>query len=259
MPKAEFHTALAALSPATWWKCDEASGLPQDSSGNGRHIGQVINGGSTYSVDGVAGFSGWHGIQCVAASNQVFRRLAAGGVDSTTALSFGCFFKLTAVMSGLTVLMSYGGIPSSSNGYHLCGRTDSQKLQVQKTSNLGNNTNYATTTDVLEQDVWYFIVCTYGTTNGWRMYLDKVLQTAGSEQATAPVAPADGHAVHGRYKDGSYGVSAVIAEAFHVASELTSGDVSVLALAARPEIVLAGGGLGLGLGLSSDTGRLVSK
>lgn len=60
MSLAAYTAAVLGDSPVAYWKLDEASGLPQDSSGNGRHMTSKTIDGSHYEQTGP--FSGWKSI-----------------------------------------------------------------------------------------------------------------------------------------------------------------------------------------------------
>lgn len=67
MSQSAYTTAVLADSPAAFWKFDEASGLPQDSSGNANHF-TTTTGSPTYQQTGP--FSGSYGILFADASVQ---------------------------------------------------------------------------------------------------------------------------------------------------------------------------------------------
>jgi hypothetical protein len=71
MAQAEYTTAVLADSPAAFWKLDEASGLPQDSSGNARHF-TTTTGTPTYQQAGP--FTGAYGILLQTTTNEGFTR-----------------------------------------------------------------------------------------------------------------------------------------------------------------------------------------
>lgn len=71
-PVNPYVAAVLASNPVGFWKMDEASGMPQDSSGNGNHMTALSAGTPDYQQAGP--FSGAYGIRLQGGEN--FRRLA---------------------------------------------------------------------------------------------------------------------------------------------------------------------------------------
>lgn len=76
MALSDYVTAVLASSPRAYWKLDEASGLPQDSSGNALHMTSQTGGVKTYGVGGplpgftAMQFEGGYGVSRSAVSTQ---------------------------------------------------------------------------------------------------------------------------------------------------------------------------------------------
>lgn len=80
MAQAEYTTEVLADSPTAFWKLDESSGLPQDSSGNGNHF-TATAGSPTYQAAGP--FSGAFGITYAAGDSHT-RAVFSTAVNNIT-------------------------------------------------------------------------------------------------------------------------------------------------------------------------------
>ena len=102
MAQSNYSTEVLADSPVAFWKLDEASGLPQDSSGNARHMTATI---STPTYQYGAPFSGAQSIRMTdAGGGSGFTR----AVVSTATNNIAVEFWLSALVDGVDNIFSWG-------------------------------------------------------------------------------------------------------------------------------------------------------
>jgi len=109
-PTLTYAEEVLADNPVAYWKLDEASGLPQDSSGNAKHFDSVVG---TPVYDSFIPFSGAKGITFE--QGEYFDRTANVGTATT---SFSLEFWITCQNDFLSGIFK-NGLPESSNGWRV--------------------------------------------------------------------------------------------------------------------------------------------
>jgi hypothetical protein len=174
-----YVSEVFADTPKAFWQCQEASGFPQDSSGNGFHITSVGTTPCTYQVAGPG--AGVFGIRCpghLGAQDARFLRNPAGISTAIDNISFEFWIKRRT-----TPASNQGGYASSggANGVWI-GITSAGKLQAV----LQGVTTLVASLATVPIDSNYHhcvVVREFGT---WRYYIDGALDSSPS--VTAPLA-----------------------------------------------------------------------
>lgn len=178
MGQTAYSSAVLADAPWTFYKLDEASGLPQDSSGNGRHIG-TIDGSYTYRQAGpVAGTFG----MLSADSSQLNGANAAP--NAVNNMSLEAWIKAgSAFGANNSALFNVG---PAGTGFELWVDT-TLTFQVNVKAGPVAQLN---STAVLSTAVYRHVVIVRDATV-WKYYVDGALDTANAG-TTAPTDPSAG-------------------------------------------------------------------
>lgn len=128
-PTTTYAEEVLADSPLAFYKLDEASGLPQDSSGNGNHMTDVV-GTPEYQIAGP--FSNSYGIKYLTTTNeQHFQN--ADITDAVDNITFEFWFYLLAANGGISVGNSSNGLAVVISGAVLQVRAAGSTLSTGHT------------------------------------------------------------------------------------------------------------------------------
>lgn len=179
MPQSAYTTAVLADSPWVFFKLDEASGNPQDSSGNARHVTST-DGSYTYQQTGP--FSGSFGVFPANSSQfNVGTPAAPSATDNITAEMW--------LKAGSTVGTNNSFILGIGNGWNVAVDTD-LTFQVRIATGATFLTN---STAALSTSAWKHIVCVRDS-GTWKYYVNGTIDTANAG-TTAPTDPGGGGAI----------------------------------------------------------------
>lgn len=111
MAQSNYNTEVLADNPVAFYKLDEASGLPQDSSGNGNHMTSSLG---TIAYDQGSPFSGAKSIKYGDNTNSShhFRNVVLTATDNFSIELWGYVFAASTSATGVL-----NGAPQTSNGY----------------------------------------------------------------------------------------------------------------------------------------------
>lgn len=171
-----YAAAVLADSPGLYWKQQEASGLPQDSSGNARHATSVA-GTPGYQQSGQPQM-GDFSMRYVAATNNAVRNPHGLGTASGD-LAIEAWLLFESIANGTQVIR--WGLPGT-NGVTLNIRSTGKFYVV-----LENAATLSDSAASLSASTWYHIVFTRVSTV-WKYYLNGALDTASAGTST-PNAP----------------------------------------------------------------------
>lgn len=164
MGQTEYTAAVLADSPVAFYKLDEASGLPQDSSGNGRHM-TTTTGSPQYQQTGP--FSGSSAIYFNAAG--ALENFSTGTPVSTATsnVSAECWGKGLQHASGAQRFMNNGdGITTGWRLYKDSGAGKTVSLTV------GSSGNIALVPKSCSDDQWYHYVIVLNGTTDWDLHVN---------------------------------------------------------------------------------------
>lgn len=163
MNQTQWNARVAARNTACggclwqYFKMDDASGLPQDSSGNAAHMNAGT--GSAYGVPGP--FSGAEAITISGKFESPVSNPPTNTVNYGHPKTMECWVKFTGTPDNLRVLIGLGNI--------VVLITTDQKLQLLRSGvTLG-----PTGTTVLSDDTWYFVMLTSFDSLGLRLYINE--------------------------------------------------------------------------------------
>lgn len=169
---AEYEAAVAASSPRAWWKLDDVSGNPVDSSGNS--LNMTSSSITTYQEPGP--FTGWDAIECVNSSGGS-RAAVSTQVDNVT---FECFLRVDAVGAANQFVFAN---QATNNGWAVLLSTD-LKIQalVQGVAFQSKSPN------ALVAGEWYHIVVTRRSTV-WKYFVNGLPDTTSAGTSTPNASP----------------------------------------------------------------------
>jgi hypothetical protein len=171
VPSAEYVAAVLATTPRAYYQCQEAAGLPQDSSGNGLHM--TAGSATTYRVAGPMSDFG----------------IRIGGGQGFTRAS------ISAVVNNLAMMAWLNPVAITGDGQHLlCNHSGStgyvtflnQTLKWQNTCL--NVAAQSASVGTLAIGTWKHIVVVRDA-GTWKYYLNGAIDTANAG-TSAPIAPA---------------------------------------------------------------------
>jgi len=168
MAYADYLSAVLASGPNVFWKCDEASGLLQDSSGNARHATTCT--GLTYQDTGplVGSFA-----VTADAVGDIAVRTGVAGMDAVDNMAIEAWMKFAA---GSGTAASPFGVDCNTGapfgGWRLRTNTTLPELLLGQIGLGGLN---ATSDANVSNGTWYHVVlCREAGT--WKMYINGILQ-----------------------------------------------------------------------------------
>lgn len=175
MPIAEYVAAVMADTPRAFYKMDEASGLPQDSSGNGLHMDTTL-GTPTYRVAGPPGAS--YAIEMPASCDFTRAAVVSSSVNNFTLEVW--FYLISCLANGRNVFANDStGVGGWGIQVDIAGTWAAYR-------DLTALTNSPT---ILRPGVWNQLVVRRGTT--WQVFLNGELNLDPAGAGT-PGAPTTG-------------------------------------------------------------------
>lgn len=175
MGAAAYATAVLADSPLAYWKLQEASGLPQDSSGNGLHATST-DGSPAYHQAGATAMGDFGIFYNGSAAGLVQRhRYDTAAIDDCVGdIAFECWYKINFNNANQPFIV----INSNGTGASVFGSSSGHFAAFN--NGVGSSANAA----VLTFGTWYHIVVTRES-GVWKYYVNGSLDTANAGSQTS--------------------------------------------------------------------------
>jgi hypothetical protein len=187
----QYHDVLLSKSPTMLWKCDDASGLLQDSSGNGNHADASVS--LLYGQTDLWGGTG--AIGCDAIGDWA-RRSSSTGFTQTDDFTATWIHKTHAFASGSWGMIQFGvgtfnGAPFDGWAYRALdwGTAGSRRFTAQTTA--GALPASGDAVDLAQFTYYHIVVKREASAGAWKSWIDGVAQADNADTAT-PTAPTAG-------------------------------------------------------------------
>jgi hypothetical protein len=180
VPVAEYIAAIMADGPKAFWKLDDASGLPQDSSGNGLHLDTATGAAVTYQVPGPFGN---FAIEFPATSTFTKATQVSTNVDNWT---LECWFYLISIGANGRNIFSNDNTGVAGWGMQID--------LTQKWEAFRDSVGLTPSRNALSVATWYQLVVRRVTS--WQTFVNGVLDLdpAGAGTPATPNGPVQVHA-----------------------------------------------------------------
>lgn len=167
-----YSAEVLADAPAAWYRCDEASGLLLDSSGNGNNT-TVAGGTATYHIAGaVPSEPSNFGIYLTGSPNYF------SAPDHAT-LDLGDVFTLECWVKRDTISVQQMLFSKNTNAYSLFFEVDNTVLVIKS----GVAVVLTSSITIVNDNIWHYIAATKNGAAG-KLYIDAIDRTGAFTNAT---------------------------------------------------------------------------
>lgn len=172
----KYQKRVLSDGPAAYWKLDEASGNPQDASGNGNHV-TATAGSPTYGVTGAIAVHQYPAVELDGSTNQ-FTVNHHASIALTTNFTLEAWVYADAGPTGSSRHIINKG-EGAGGGYFLSYNHDNDEFRF------GSNSGYIFATGPAGDTAWHHVVATVGASgNTAKVYVDGVDKTVAGSNDT---------------------------------------------------------------------------